>query len=188
MSTLVDMRVFVHARARAGQDAETRAREYVDNRVYITIDDSIICRMNILKNRRNLIIAVLAATAAALLSYKYVPVLLQAPNDAAQGVADTNLAATREVSTIATYESPGGTDKVRFSIGLDAGGRVVSVRASDALKGDAVSENLAKFSTGLLLVIKGKKLSELSAVDRIGKSSLTTAAFNASLPALKAQP
>ena len=143
--------------------------------------------MNMLKSRRNLIIAILAVAAAVLLAYKYVPALLQARNDAAQGVTDTDPAVSREVSTIATYESPGGTDKVRFTIGLDAGGRVVSVKASDALKGDEVSENLATFSTGLLVVIRGKKLSELTAVDRVGKSSLTTAAFNASLLDLQKQ-
>ena len=148
---------------------------------------SIMYLMNILKNKRNLIIAVVAVAALALVSYRYLPALLQTRNSSTGAAGDTNLAATREVSTIATYEAPGGTDKVRFTIGLDTGGRVISVKASDAQKGDEVSENLGKFSTGLLLVIKGKKLSELTAVDRIGKSSLTTAAFNASLPALKAQ-
>jgi len=143
--------------------------------------------MNMLKSRRNLIIAILAVAAAVLLAYKYVPALLQARNDAAQGVTDTDPVVSREVSTVATYEAPGGTDKVRFTIGLDAGGRVVSVKASDALKGDEVSENLATFSTGLLVVIRGKKLSELTAVDRVGKSSLTTAAFNASLLDLQKQ-
>jgi len=143
--------------------------------------------MNMLKSRRNLIIAILAVAAAVLLAYKYVPALLQARNDAAQGVTDTDPVVSREVSTVATYEAPGGTDKVRFTIGLDAGGRVVSVKASDALKGDEVSENLATFSTGLLVVIRGKKLSELTAVDRVGKSSLTTAAFNASILDLQKQ-
>ena len=143
--------------------------------------------MNILKNRRNVIIAVLAVAAIVLLSYKYVPALLETRNGPTGAVNDTNLAAAREVSTVASYQTPKGTDKVRFTIGLDAGGRVVSVRSSDVLKADEVSEKLATFSTGLLTVIRGKKLSELTAVDRIGKSSLTTAAFNASLPALKAQ-
>jgi len=143
--------------------------------------------MNILRNRRNLIIAAVAIVAVALLSYRFLPAIVQTRNDSAQAVTDTNPAATREVSTVATYESPDGMDKVRFTIGLDAGGRVVSVKSTDALKADSVSDSLVKFSTGLLLVIRGKKLSELTAVDRIGKSSLTTAAFNASLPALKAQ-
>src|SRR3990167_4861735 len=148
---------------------------------------SIMYLMNILKNKRNLIIAAVAVAAVALLSYRYVPAFLQARSDAVQTATGTRPAATREVSNDATYDAPSGTDKVRFTIGLDTGGRVISVKASDALKGDEVSENLAKFSTGLLLVIKGKKLSELNAVDKIGKSSLTTDAFNASLPALKAQ-
>lgn len=145
--------------------------------------------MAILKKKRNLIVpaAVVAVGVVALLSYRYLPALVQARSDAAQTATDTNLAATREVSTIATYQSPGGTDKVRFTIGLDAGGRVVAVKSTDALKGDEVSENLTKFSTGLLLVIRGKKLSELTAVDRIGKSSLTTTAFNASLPNMQKQ-
>ena len=143
--------------------------------------------MNILKNKRNLIIAAIAVAAVALLSYRYVPALVQARSDAAQTATDTSPVVAREVSTIATYEAPGGTDKVRFTIGLDTGGRGVSVKSADALKGDAVSENLANFSEGLLLVISGKKLSELTAVDRVGKSSLTTAAFNSILPDLKKQ-
>ena len=166
----------------SGRDTRT-----VDNRVYSARDGGIMYLMNILKNKRNLIIAAIAVAAVALLSYRYVPALVQARNDAARAVNDTNPAATREVSTVATYEAPGGTDKVRFTIGLDAGGRVVSVKSTDALKGDEVSENLAKFSDGLLLVIRGKKLSELTDVDRIGKSSLTTTAFNASLADLQEQ-
>ncbi|MDO8575830.1 MAG: hypothetical protein Q7R90_00775 [bacterium] len=143
--------------------------------------------MNILKNKRNLIIpaAVIAVGVVALLSYRFLPVLLQTRERNA--ALEPNLAVPREVSAVATYESPRGTDKVRFAIGLDTGGRVVSVKSTDVLKGDAVSENLAKFSEGLLLVIRGKKLSELTAVDRIGKSSLTTAAFNTTLPDLQKQ-
>ncbi|MEK7156412.1 MAG: hypothetical protein AAB790_01235 [Patescibacteria group bacterium] len=143
--------------------------------------------MNILKNRRNIIIAAIAVVALILLSYRFLPALLSARTDGARAADGSENVATREVSTIATYEAPSGTDKVRFTIGLDTGGRVISVKSTDALKGDTVTDNLTKFSDGLLLVIKGKKLSELSAVDKIGKSSLTTAAFNASLPALKAQ-
>jgi hypothetical protein len=143
--------------------------------------------MNILKDRRSLAIAAIAVLAAALLSYRYLPALLAPRSDAVRSQSDTDLAAVREVSTIATFDVPGGTDKVRFTLGLDAGGRIVSVVSSDTLKGDAVSENLAKFSAGLLVVIRGKKLSDLTAVDKVGKSSLTTTAFNASIPALKAQ-
>ena len=143
--------------------------------------------MNALPSRRNLIIAAIVVAALAFLSYRYAPVLVPTRGDSTPAANDADLAAAREVSAVATYEVPDGTDRVRFTIGLDTGGRVVSVKSADALKGDAVSENLAKFSDGLLLVIGGKKLSELTAVDRIGKSSLTTAAFNAVLPDLKKQ-
>ena len=143
--------------------------------------------MNALKNRRNLIIAAIAVGIVALLSYRFLPALVQTRGDSVRAVTDADIAITREISSVATYEVPGGTDKVRFTIGLDTGGRVVSVKSTDALKGDTVSENLAKFSQGLLLVIGGKKLNELTAVDRIGKSSLTTTAFNSVLSDLKVQ-
>ena len=161
----------------------------VDNRVYFPRLRSTILLMKILKDRRSLIIAAAVFVVVALLTYRFSGAILRANNVDAVPVSanEPNLAVAREVSSVATYESPGGTDKVRFTIGLDAGGRVISVKSTDALKGDEVSDNLAKFSTGLLLVIRGKKLSEFSGVDRIGKSSLTTAAFNASLSALKAQ-
>jgi len=91
------------------------------------------------------------------------------------------------VSAVATYKVPKGEDKVRFTLTLDGQGAVVDVKTTDALKNDAVSENLAKFSANLLLAIKGKKLIDLQAVDKVGTSSLTTAAFNGALAELKAQ-
>ena len=159
----------------------------MDNYIYFPGDGSIILLMNALKNRRNLIIAAIAVGIVALLSYRFLPALVQTRGDSVRAVTDADIAITREISSVATYEVPGGTDKVRFTIGLDTGGRVVSVKSTDALKGDTVSENLAKFSQGLLLVIGGKKLNELTAVDRIGKSSLTTTAFNSVLSDLKVQ-
>ena len=143
-----------------------------------------------LKNKRNLIIGVLIVVGvAALLSYRFVPGILQSIGGTMTPWAanEPNLAVTREVSAVATYESPGGTDKVRFTISLDASGAVNGVKSTDALNGDTVSENLEKFSNGLLLVIRGKKLSELRSIDRVGTSSLTTAAFNAVLPDLQKQ-
>ena len=100
---------------------------------------------------------------------------------------ESNLVVTREVSAVAAYKTPKGEDKVRFTLGLGRDGVIVSVKTTDVLKNDEISENLAKFSANLLLAIKGKKLSELQAVDRVGTSSLTTAAFNSALDELKAQ-
>lgn len=141
------------------------------------------------KNRRNLIIGVIIVGVAAILSYRFAPSILEVigGNSATPAANEPNLAVTREVSAVATYESPGGTDKVRFTISLDASGVVEAVKSTDVLKGDTVSENLAKFSQNLILVIRGKKLSELTSIDRVGTSSLTTAAFNAVLPDLQKQ-
>ncbi len=43
------------------------------------------------------------------------------------------------------------------------------------------------FAENLPAAVKGKKLSELSSIDKVAGASLTTAAFNQSLAQLKAQ-
>lgn len=144
--------------------------------------------MKFLKTHRIVVIGVLIAGIVAIFSYRFVPSIVRSVGDDSQAGATSDSAVVRrEVSAIATYEVPGGTDKVRFTLGLDSGGNIVAVRSTDVLKGDAVSDNLRKFSEGLLLVIRGKKLSDLKSIDRVGKSSLTTTAFNAVLPDLQKQ-
>lgn len=145
--------------------------------------------MSYLKSRRNLIIGALVLGVAVILSYRFGPTILQSIGcgSACQAENDPTLLAAREVSAVRAYETPKGTDKVRFTLSLDSTGAVTAVQTTDVLEGDTVSENLREFSDGLLLVLRGKKLSELKAVDRVGKSSLTTAAFNAALPDLKKQ-
>ncbi len=139
------------------------------------------------RTRRNAIIGALVVGVGALLSYRFVPTIVRSigGNASPQMASGSDLIVAREVSAVATYDAPNGTDKVRFTLGLDSGDAVVAVKSTDALKGDATNENLAKFSEGLLLVIRGKKLSELTSIDRVGKSSLTTAAFNTILPDLQ---
>lgn len=93
----------------------------------------------------------------------------------------------REVNTVVSFEVPDGSDTVRFTLGLDVEGKVLSVKTTDVLNGDIADEYMVEFSNGLLLVIQGKKLSELNNIDRVGTSSLTTTAFNSALPDLQAQ-
>lgn len=142
-----------------------------------------------MKMKKSLTIIAIAVIVAAITYYLYISNTLQSVigGRAAQGTTELNGTAAKEVSATATYETPGGSDTVRFTLGLDTQGTVVSVKSSDALKNDEVSTQLAKFSENLLLVIKGKKLSELKAVDKVGTSSLTTAAFNTALSQLQAQ-
>jgi len=142
-----------------------------------------------MKMKKTLTIIAIAIIVAAIAYYLYVSNTLQSVigGRAAQESSEPSVSTAKEVSVIATFEVPDGSDTVRFTLRLDTRGGVTSVIASDALKNDEVSTQLAKFSENLLLVIKGKKLSELKAVDKVGTSSLTTAAFNTALPQLQAQ-
>ena len=141
-----------------------------------------------MKAKKSIIIVAMAVFVVAAVYYRFFVKAVQTNTGVEQTpTTGSNPAASREVSALATYKNPKGGDTVRFTLELDGQGAVVSVKTTNALKNDEVTENLAKFSQGLLLVIKGKKLRELKAVDRVGTSSLTTAAFNSALDELKAQ-
>ncbi|MDO8552826.1 MAG: hypothetical protein Q7S01_04895 [bacterium] len=141
------------------------------------------------RNKLWLIVGVIVIAAGALFLYRFsTPVVQQVGTTSAPQTQDIpDLAIAREVNAVASYETPGGTDKVRFTLSLDSEGAIVDVKTTDVLNGEAVSENLQKFSQGLLLLIRGKTLSELKSIDRVGKSSLTTAAYNSALPDLQKQ-
>ena len=141
-----------------------------------------------MKSKKSVIVVALIVLFAVIVYYRFFVKTVQTNTGAEQTpTTESNPAVSREVSALATYKTPKGEDTVRFTLTLDAQGVVVGVKTTNALKNDEVTENLAKFSQGLLLVIKGKKLSELQAVDRVGTSSLTTDAFNGVLDELKAQ-
>ncbi len=93
----------------------------------------------------------------------------------------------KEVSAVAAYDvNEEVSHEVRFTLGLDADGAITSVALVENSTGVA-SDKQKEFSGKLEVIIKGKKLSELSAVDRIGTSSYTTNAFNSVIDKLKAQ-
>ena len=95
--------------------------------------------------------------------------------------------AEKKVSTKTSYKNPAGDDEVGFSLMVNSEGVIVDAMV-DILAIHAVSKTRQlAFSEGLAGAIKGKKLSELSAIDKVGGSSLTTGAFNASLAQLKGQ-
>lgn len=95
-------------------------------------------------------------------------------------------AALREISTVVSYEAPGKTDIVEFTVFVNEAGEIQDILTVD-LNSPKHTEKLIEFSSTLLTAIKGKKLDELEAVDRVGTSTLTTDAFNNGLEALKAQ-
>lgn len=95
--------------------------------------------------------------------------------------------ADKKLSTKTSYKNPAGDDEVGFNLMVNGEGAIVDATV-DILAIHAVSKTRQlAFSEGLAGAIKGKKLSELSSIDRVGGSSLTTGAFNASLAQLKGQ-
>ena len=112
-----------------------------------------------------------------------VPVTTGASASAAPSPAVATAPNTRSVKTV--YGNPAGEDPVGFNIRVDDNGIITEVKV-DILAENSTSKNRQEsFATGLPQVIIGKKLSELTAIDKVGGSSLTTNAFNASLEKLK---
>ena len=104
----------------------------------------------------------------------------------AQRTEEELSAGSKKVTTRASYEVPGEvTDVTDFTVIVDGQGFIASISAQAIEHGS--QEKLDEFSQSLITVIQGRKLNELGPVDTIGKSSLTTKAFNDSLDELKAQ-
>lgn len=137
-----------------------------------------------MNTKRNIAIVIAAALIVGLVYYRdSVAAYL-----ASKGLffsSENAVLSSRELSTTVTYTVPNGADTVTFSLFVDRDGLITDVKSLDAA--DPANANLLKFNSGLLTVIKGKKLSDISAVDKIGTSSLTTDAFNSALAKLKAQ-
>ncbi|MFA9262037.1 MAG: hypothetical protein ACEQSB_01615 [Undibacterium sp.] len=94
----------------------------------------------------------------------------------------------REVSAVVSYVLEEGSTihELRFTLKLDTDGAITDVVLVENTT-NTISAKQAEFAEGLLKVIKGKKLSELGPVDKIGTSSYTTAAFNRALDQMKSQ-
>lgn len=86
-----------------------------------------------------------------------------------------------------TYVTPGGEEKVEFAVFVDEDGMITDAEAVVLAKNPTSVMRQKSFATEMPKALKGKKLSELENVDRIGGSSLTTGAFNKALADLQAQ-
>lgn len=94
---------------------------------------------------------------------------------------------TKEESVIVPYLTPGGECKVGFTVVTDQKGIIAGITTTILGHNNTQIAYQKRFAAAAPAVLIGKKLSDLSAVDRIGRASLTTEAFNASLSKLKAQ-
>jgi hypothetical protein len=96
-------------------------------------------------------------------------------------------AGSRKLTAETRFEVPNdGVDHVRFTVVVDGSGTIRDARVEDAKTGEE-NKYHKEFSEGLAGVIKGRKMDELTAIDRIGKSSLTTDAFNGVIGDLKSE-
>ena len=94
--------------------------------------------------------------------------------------------AWRKLSADVKYKAPGIMHHVEFSIYVDDNEEIQDVDAVE-LAHDGYEEKLDSFSDLLITTIKGKKLSELEAVDKVGTSSLTTGGFNEALMEMQSE-
>ncbi len=105
-----------------------------------------------------------------------------------KGTSGTDLkAGEKKLNTKTSYENPGGKDEVGFTLTINTNGVIVGTATEVLAVHDIAKKRQETFASGLSAAIVGKKLSELTAIDRVGGSSLTTEAFNKALPQLKAQ-
>jgi hypothetical protein len=110
-----------------------------------------------------------------------------APSDT-KGTTGTDMQASeKNVSTKAVYKNPAGEDEVGFALTVNTDGTIVSATAQVLATHDISKKRQEAFAAEFPAALRGKKLSELSAIDRVGGSSLTTAAFNQALPELQAE-
>lgn len=131
----------------------------------------------------------IVVVAGALILWKFVgktePVQ---PETTDKGASGTSLkAGERELSTKVSYKNPGGSDEVGFKVVVDASGVITDASVNILAVNPMSKTRQTAFAEGLPQALKGKKLSELSSIDRVGGSSLTTAAFNGALSTLKAE-
>lgn len=134
--------------------------------------------------KRNMSLVIAALLFMALFAIFY-QVLIK-PSDVDTGTEATEVAIVRELSSTVSYDVPGGSHTVRFTVGVDEDDVIGRVSGTDTTDPEHQA-NVDKFATTLTTMIKGKKLSELDTVDMVGKSSLTTAAFNEALAAIRTQ-
>ncbi len=98
----------------------------------------------------------------------------------------TKPSATSERSAKVSYEVPGEKiDHLRFVVTLDAEGMIQKIDTLDAETNEIPAKKM-EFNDQINVLLKGKKLADLSDIDKVGTSSLTTWAFNDALKDLKA--
>ena len=94
---------------------------------------------------------------------------------------------SKTTHVIVSYDEPSGGSRVGFALTVDGQGIITDAETDVLATDEEAMKRQERFAQGLPVIVKGKKLSELTHIDRVGGSSLTTEAFNTALAKLKAQ-
>lgn len=108
------------------------------------------------------------------------------PNNTTPTSPETGSVDTKSTAVKTSYKNPGGSDEVGFELIVDNEGTITEANVDVLAKNPISIKRQEAFAAALPGAVVGKKLSELSNIDRVGGSSLTTASFNESLGQLKA--
>jgi len=109
------------------------------------------------------------------------------PDEQTMNEQDDEDSEVDSVTTTATYESPAGPEQVGFTLMVDDEGVITDAKIEMLAKAPISKARQEAFAKEFPTALKGKKLAELTQIDRLGGSSLTTGAFNKALEELKAQ-
>lgn len=116
--------------------------------------------------------------------YRYAKDIIVMPQGTS--VTEPEMMGTKELSSVVTYDAyEGKMDTLRFVVVVDSEGTIVEIKTLEASTGE-VPEKKKEFNSEVNVLLKGKKLSELKAIDKVGESSKTTEAFNKALPEIQA--
>jgi hypothetical protein len=115
------------------------------------------------------------------------PVVPTAPAPAPAQPIATAPATAKKLSVSTSYGSPAGEEKVGFTLNVDANGIITGTETAVKATDDKSIKYQNAFKGGLSGAVVGKKLSDLTSIDKVGKASLTTNAFNKALSQLKSQ-
>lgn len=94
---------------------------------------------------------------------------------------------SKEVDAVVSYDAyEGKIDTLRFVVLVDRTGMIQEIKTLDAATNE-VPEKKKEFNEQVNVLLKGKKLAELTTIDKVGTSSKTTEAFNKALGELKSE-
>mgnify|MGYP003474862801 CR=1 FL=1 len=166
---------------------------YGHYRIYFRHDADVVSKSvvvvknkNMLKTKKSVLFLIaLVLLVTVVVYYQYTRDILQ-PLRGESGDTMPSKVTGKEVSAVVSYDTPGDyKDILRFVVTVNEAGMIERIETLDD-ETNQIPEKKKEFNQQINTLLQGKKLSELSAIDKVGTSSMTTDAFNEALPKLQA--